>query len=229
MSICLDAIVIFVFIVSVYFAYRRGLLHTILHFLSYFVSLFVASMLSSALSDFIYDQFIRKSVVSKLTETLTTAVSQGTIDTAIQQLNDQIPAFLLGGTDINSVIQPYLLSQNLDSAANIITNQVFTPIITSVLSFFLFFLLFALCKMVFHFIYRAAGVVRHIPGVHLINGLAGGVFGILEAVIFNALLAVIVYLIIFFTGDTLSWLNTGIVEQTNLFILFYRFNVLLLF
>lgn len=232
-AIILDAIVIFTFIVTVYFAYRRGFLHTVLRLISYLVSLFVASMASSALADWIFEHWIRPVVVSHLTEKFTAALAQGTMDTVIQEINDKIPNYfshsLLEGKNIMDAAQTYLSSQNVDGAVTVVTNQIVTPVIVSILSFFLFFLIFFLCKLIFRFIYRAAGVVWHIPVIHLINGLMGGLLGVFEAFLFNLLIAMVVYLVIFCTGDTLSWLNTEIVEQTSLFILFYRFNPLLLF
>ncbi len=229
-SIIIDAVVIFSFIITVYFAYRRGFLHTALHFISYFVSMFIAAMASSSLADWVVSTFLRKPIADNLVDKFTLALSNGSIESVFEEINGKIPAYffdgMLRGRNPADVAQSYIASGNIEGAANAIVNQIIGPVIASILSVLFFFIIFLICKLVFRQIYRMAGVVRSVPVVRLINGLAGGLLGALEAVLFNVLFATLIYIIIFFTGNELSWLNNDIVEQTNLFVLFYRFNIL---
>lgn len=232
-SIIIDAGVIFSFIITVYFAYRRGFFHTALHFISYFVSMFIAAMASGSLADWVFSTFLHKPIADNLVDKFTLALLNGSIESAFEEINGKIPAYffdgLLRGRDPADVAQSYIASGNIEGAANAIANQIIGPIITAILSVVFFFIIFLICKLLFSKIYRTAGVVRSAPVVRLINGLAGGLLGVFEAVLFNVLFATIIYVIIFFTGNELSWLNNEIVEQTNLFVLFYRFNILSLF
>lgn len=78
-------------------------------------------------------------------------------------------------------------------------------------------------KRFFKKLFFVTGFLKKIPIVNDLDGLLGGIFGALEAAIFLLAVAFICFVVIFFTKNSLKFLNVEVVNSTKLFYMFYKF------
>lgn len=230
MSILLDGLVLFILLLSVVVSYKKGLIRTLLSVVSFFVSFFVAGYLSKWLASFFFKNFLSKSINENIINKISEVMQNGGMNSAIEKINQIIPDWitnnLLNGQKVPQTSINMLAQNNIEGAANSITTQVVEPIVTMLISIVLFFIIFILIKLIFRFIFKFSRVFDRIPVVGLINGLLGGVFGVVRAALYLMLLSIIVWMVILLTSDQLQYLNTETVNNTSLFLLFYKLNPL---
>lgn len=226
--IILDAIVIFILIFSVIFSYRKGFLRSILSIASYVVSFFIANFIGKFISQLIFDNLLASSIQESISNTLYSSLSAGNLSNGLSELSNIVPDFLtsylLGGKTVDDVAGVFIAQQNIYSAANAITTQIVRPSVILVMSLLLFFVLFILCKILFHYLYKLTGVLNKVPIIGMLNGLLGGLCGIVKAGIIIFIIAIISWVLILITKDQLNFLNTNIISDTHLFFVFYKIN-----
>lgn len=230
-SVILDALVILVFIFSVVYSYKKGFLRTLLSVVSFFASWFVAGFLGRFLAQWVFDTFLRQPIQTNVANMIQQGLAQGGIQEAAQQLTNAVPDWLAGllfnKQSAADAVGSLLTQQNVQSAAASITSQVVRPVAVVLLSGLAFAVLFFVCRLLFRWLYRLLGVFDRMPVIGAVNGLLGGVLGIVRGGMYLVLLGIAAWLIILLTGDTLQWLNTKSVQDSCLFLLFYRLNPLL--
>lgn len=228
MSVVLDGIVVFVLLMSVWMSYRRGLVKTIVSVVGYFLSFFVAEFLGQRLADFLFDNCLSKPINDRIVNTINNSLSAGGINRATYDLSHILPDWLakglLNGQTLPETTVNMLNQNNIEGAAGSITVQVVKPVVVVILSLSLFFIIFLVLRFLLHYIFKITGVIRKMPVVGTINGLLGGVLGVAKAALYLIMIAVLVWIIIIFTSDSLPYLNTDTVNNTNLFLLFYKLN-----
>lgn len=229
-SVILDAMVILVFLFSVVYSYKRGFLRTLLSVISFFVSWFVAGFLGRFLAQWVFDTFLRQPIQTNIAGLIQQGLTQGGIPEATQQLTQAVPDWLakifLSGQSASDAVGGLLAQQNVQSAAASITSQVVRPAAVILLSVFIFAVLFFICRLLFRCLYRLIGVFDRMPVIGTLNGLLGGVLGIVRGGMYLVLLGIVAWLIILLTGNSLTWLNATSINDSCLFYLFYRLNPL---
>ena len=227
MPIVYDAVVIFVIISSVIFSYKKGFLRSILSLISYCVSFFIANFLGRFVSQIVFDNFIKANVEHDIFNTLNNSLSSGNVMNSANKISSIIPdwltSHLIGNKTIDDVAGGFIAKNDLSSASSAITNQIFRPYVIMIISIVAFFVLFAAVKLLFRYIYMLTSVLERMPVIGALNGLLGGLCGVVKAGILLFIIAIIVFVVILITKNEMSWINTGIINETHLFFMFYKF------
>ncbi len=222
-NIILDGIVILTFTLSILLCYKRGFLRSLLKLMGNLLAIVASFFLSKWLAPMIYDSFFKNSVTQKLQEIL----MQTPVDNATQ-LIEKLPTWIQN-QNISDLLIQALNAQTTADATVSIADQILTPFFIFLISCTLFLVFFLLLKFLLLWVYKALGIIGHLPFLSCLNKLLGAFVGIPEAVVILLIFASIFYLIIILTGNHLSWLNDSLINDTNLFFVFYRFNLLHLF
>lgn len=227
MPIIYDAVVVFVIISSVIFSYKRGFLRSILSLVSYCVSFFIANFLGRFVSQIIFDNFIKANVEHDILNTLNNSLNSGSMINSVNKISSIIPdwltSYLIGDKTVDDVAGGFIAKNDLNAASSAIANQIFRPYIIMIISIIAFFVLFAAVKLLFRYVYMLTRVVERMPVIGTLNGLLGGLCGVVKAGILLFILAIIAFVVILITKNEMSWINTGIINETHLFFMFYKF------
>lgn len=227
MPIIYDSVVVFVIISSVIFSYKRGFLRSILSLVSYCVSFFIANFLGRFVSQIIFDNFIKANVEHDIFNTLNNSLNSGSMMSSINKISSIIPdwltSYLIGDKTVNDVAGGFIAKNDLNAASSVIADQIFRPYIIMIISIIAFFVLFAAVKLLFRYVYMLTRVVERMPVIGTLNGLLGGLCGVVKAGILLFIIAIIVFVVILLTKNEMNWINTGIINETHLFYMFYKF------
>lgn len=227
MPIIYDAVVVFVIISSVIFSYKKGFLRSILSLVSYCVSFFIANFLGRFVSQIIFDNFIKSNIEHDIFNTLSNSLNSGNMVNGINQISSIIPdwltSYLIGDKTVDNVAGGFIAKNDLGAASSVIADQIFRPYIIMIISIIAFFILFAAVKLLFRYVYMLTSVVERMPVIGTLNGLLGGLCGVVKAGILLFIIAVIAFVLILLTKNEMSWINTGIINETHLFFMFYKF------
>ena len=227
MPVIYDALVIFVIVYNVISSYKLGFIRSVLSIINYFISFLIAGFLGKFLSGLIFDGLIKAEVEKKLLNMLNSSAVSGDLFGEIDKISNLIPSwFKFLSSDqksISDVSKNFILQKDLSGAAGAISNEFFRPYIIMIISSILFFILFAITRLLFKKIYRLNNFVQNIPVVGKVNNLLGGFCGVIKAGIILYIVAMISFIIILVTKDEMNLLNSKIMDQTNLFFMFYKF------
>lgn len=229
-SIILDAVVIATFILFILFSYKRGFLRSVFGLAGNLTALLGAAFLSQPLAGWIFRVFCRQNILQDIQQKLGDSVASSDFTKKIYDFAGMIPSFvsnsLFQGKSGTDLVNEVLSIENMQNAAENLTDEILAPIITFFIACICFFALYIIIKVLFKLILKLTGWIEHIPVLGQINGLLGAGVGLVNSFIFLALLGTIACFVIFITSDSLTWLNSSIVENTNLFFLFYKLNFL---
>lgn len=227
-AIILDLLVIVAFALAVFLGFKRGFISELLHLGGYLITMVGAFFLSRLLSPMIFTHMVRPGLIETITDRLTEAGSGVDIQSAIQEISNRIPDFLqsdlLNGQDLS-----YFLQGLTGEPGNIAVNLVDTliqPTVLLLIECLLFLVLFIILRLIIQIVMKVAQGINGVPVVGTINGLFGGLLGLVHAVGYLLVLGMLVNGIILLTNSSLSWLDQTTVDSTNLFLIFYRFNPL---
>lgn len=81
----------------------------------------------------------------------------------------------------------------------------------------LFIVTFAAVLLIVSIIARAAGLIRKIPGVRSADSFAGGILGLLQGLLFTAVLSVTANVFISLTSNANEYLNMETISGTFVF------------
>lgn len=226
MPIIYDAVVVFVIISSVIFSYKKGFLRSILSLISYCVSFFIANFLGRFVSQIIFDNFIKANIEHDIFNTLSNSLNSGNMMNGINQISSIIPdwltSYLIGDKTVDNVAGGFIAKNDLSAASSAIADQIFRPYIIMIISIIAFFVLFAVVKLLFRYVYMLTSVVERIPVIGTLNGLLGGLCGVIKAGVLLFIIAIISFVLILLTKNEMSWINTEIINETHLFFMFYK-------
>lgn len=110
-----------------------------------------------------------------------------------------------------------LAEEKKESVSEIIEREIIRPVMMKTVRTALFIVTFAAVSLIVTIIARAAGLIRHIPGVRSADSFAGGLLGLLQGLLFTVILSVAANVFISLTSDANEYLNTEIVSGTIIF------------
>lgn len=213
--IILDAAIVLIAIFFIWLGYRRGFVRTAVYVVGYVVSAAAASWVSQWLGNKIA-QWCRAPIVSYTTQQI--AGSNDSLTASVEQMYENAPLFLQSwmarfGTQEELAAQISSSAQEAaQSAAEGIAEYVIMPLVASAAGVILFLVLFFICLFLVRWVAGLCGILDYIPVVGGLNHLAGGLVGILQA-----LLAVFFFVLLI--SIVLSCVAGGvkIVERTYVF------------
>lgn len=210
-------------------AYHKGFLRSIISVIGYIASIFVAIYLSKYISAFIYNTFIRENIIKSVQNVLLTNPQAGNIDNAVNQFLSELPSLFE-----KSVLVYFNGKQGvIDSIANsskeittnlgiVVADNIVGPIIIGLLQTISCIVIFIICTFIVKIVSRMFGGFSNVPVLGTINSILGAIIGIAQAGVWLFVLAIIGKMIISFTGNSLTYFNLDVINQSYLFKMFYQ-------
>jgi uncharacterized membrane protein required for colicin V production len=177
MSVFLDVLTVVVFIVTIFHAYKRGLVRALIELVGFIAAFAVAFWLSYPLGLWINSTFMNKFVSGSVTKL---ASSGGKGNTAFfTNLAASLPNAVnktLTGINAN-------LGALGEKAMTSLIKAVSVPLSSLISRGIAFFIILVICLAVIRIVAHLSDIVRHLPVIGTINALAGAAVGVAEAVI----------------------------------------------
>lgn len=219
MAYFLDAIVVVVFLLSLYLGYRRGFIKTISHLVAMVAALLVTLLCSGALAEAAFDRAVTPAVEKAITQTMEQAGADSAqaLDAALEKL----PGFLQQTLSNQGITDGAALAAKLNAGsgasaqlAEQVTQQVIRPATLPLLKLLCGIVLFLVVLIVARILMGMLDKVFRLPVLRTLNGTLGLVGGALTGVVW-ALLAVSVIQVIAASGGADASVNPAVLSQTH--------------
>lgn len=213
-----DLIAIGIFFHSVRKCAKRGFVSTVIGLLIYIVAVTAASKAYLILADFLYDNVIHDAVRQALVRSFN-GMLNGIGDS--KDIVHAIPfalRMLLGFKRGEVAALP--LEDASVMADSVIDMALKNPLM-SVLHGVGFLLLFTVVAYVMRYIANIFTGINRIPVIGLFNTVLGGILGVIEGVLTLLISAFIMRLLINVSGEVWWWLNSGVIQSTYIWRVFY--------
>lgn len=163
---------------------HRGFIRSAAHFLGAVISACLAALLGGAVAQWVFDALFRPALVERIGESLAN-LGNGDTYTAVQGVFSSLPEFVLraledAGVTAASVTEA--LAGQSGQAADLIADSL-SPVFVGFLKVLAVIVLFCLFMVVVRILANMLSTVFHLPVLNAVNGLFGGVFGFLLAVV----------------------------------------------
>lgn len=179
----LDFLMILLVAVFVFIGYRTGIVKAFYSIISLIFAGFISRLLSGFLAQWVYDTFFATNINNSISNTLTNATANTVFVTenTFTNLPDYVTTlFKIFGVDNES------LFRSIEKTGSILAYDVQNAVMSAVVSIFttlIFILLFILLLIVFKMLSKYILSVFKIPVIKQINGLLGGLLGLIEGLI----------------------------------------------
>ena len=163
---------------------HRGFIRSAAHFLGAVISACLAALLGGAVAQWVFDALFRPALVERIGESLAN-LGNGDTYTAVQGVFSSLPEFVLraledAGVTAASVTEA--LAGQSGQVADLIADSL-SPVFVGFLKVLALIVLFCLFMVVVRILANMLSTVFHLPVLNAVNGLLGGVFGFLLAVV----------------------------------------------
>lgn len=180
MGYTLDIVLVAVCVAFVAIGAHRGFIRSAAHFLGAVVAASLAGLLGGAAAQWVFDTLFRPGLVERIGESLA-SLGSGDTYTAVQGVFASLPDFILraleqAGVTAASVTEA-LAGQSGQAA------DALAPVFVGFLKVLAVIVLFCLFMIVVRIVANLLATVFHLPILRAVDGLLGGVFGLLLAVI----------------------------------------------
>lgn len=184
MGYTLDIVLVAVCVAFVAIGAHRGFIRSAAHFLGAVVAASLAGLLGGAAAQWVFDTLFRPGLVERIGESLA-SLGSGDTYTAVQGVFASLPDFILraleqAGVTAASVTEA--LAGQSGQAADLIADAL-APVFVGFLKVLAVIVLFCLFMIVVRILANLLATVFHPPILRAVDGLLGGVFGLLLAVI----------------------------------------------
>lgn len=199
---------------------KRGFASTVINFIGYVAALLCARVLSGMMAPALFTMGVRAGLLAKVQ----TALAEMPVSMEFAQeaavFLEALPAYVanlmsVGGFDTDKLLQ--MLTDFPQDAAAMLVDEILAPVIIGVISMVLFLILFSALMFVVHSVSRFFGEVRRIPVIGPLNSALGGVVGLLTGAICLYVIMVLLRFVLMITGDSLTFLNQGLLDQTYIY------------
>lgn len=178
----LDGILLVLFLLFLLVGVRRGFIRSAAHFLGAVLSACLAGALGGLAAQWLFDSFFRGALVEKIQESIST-LGAGDLAAAAQGFLSSLPDFVLralesAGITVSSITGG--LESQTGQAAEVVADAL-SPVFVGFLKVLAVIVLYLLFMMVVRALADLLSGVFHLPLLRQVNGLLGGVFGLLLA------------------------------------------------
>ena len=175
----LDGILLVLFLLFLLVGVRRGFIRSAAHFLGAVLSACLAGALGGLAAQWLFDSFFRGALVEKIQESIST-LGAGDLAAAAQGFLSSLPDFVLralesAGITVSSITGG--LESQTGQAAEVVADAL-SPVFVGFLKVLAVIVLY---MMVVRALADLLSGVFHLPLLRQVNGLLGGVFGLLLA------------------------------------------------
>lgn len=184
MNMILDIGLLCVFLFFILIGVKRGFIRSAVHFLGAVIAAFLASALGGAAAKWVFDTLFREALVSKIGETIFSLGGQGAAAAAEETISS-LPDFIQraleeAGITVGSL--QGMLASKTGEAAELIADAL-SPVFISFLKVLAVIVLFMLFTMLVRVLANLVASVFRLPVLRQLDGLLGGVFGFLLALV----------------------------------------------
>ena len=215
-STIIDIGLVVVLLISVVRAYIDGFFTSVIRLIGNLGSLFGAWYVASTYSQPIFDSLLRNSLITRSYSYLQQTARNIDIETALSSVIGKWPQEF-----VNTILQKTqdslsaLLSPDMDSAVFLV-DQFIAPIVVACISVVIFIVLFIAIRVVCALLAKMFKTVNKVPILGFANRLAGGLSGFVIGGVNIILLSFLFSIIVIITGDSLSWLNSQVISQSQI-------------
>lgn len=171
-------------------------------------------------SEIMQDEKLRDSIktifteyCSSLTEALDGIVPEEIIEEAERYLEEN-------NAETDRMLS--LITQSKDNLIKIIEAEIVKPVMMKAVRFVLFAVTFAAVMLIVSVISYVARIIRKIPVVNSADSFLGTMFGVLQGLLYTAVLNLGASAFIRFTSDANKYLNTEIISESYVFEILYN-------
>lgn len=179
-----DIVFVGVCVLFVAIGAHRGFIRSAAHFLGAVISACLAALLGGAVAQWIFDTLFRPALVERIGESLTN-LGNGDTYTAVQGVLTTLPDFVLRALEDAGVTAASItdtLAGQSGQAAELIADSL-SPVFVGFLKVLAVIVLFSLFMIVVRLLANVLSTTFRLPVLNAVNGLLGGVFGFLLAVV----------------------------------------------
>ena len=215
-STIIDIGLVVVLLISVVRAYIDGFFTSVIRLIGNLGSLFGAWYVASTYSQPIFDSLLRNSLITRSYSYLQQTARNIDIETALSSVIGKWPQEF-----VNTILRKtqdslsVLLSPDMDSAVFLV-DQFIAPIVVACISVVIFIVLFIAIRVVCALLAKMFKTVNKVPILGFANRLAGGLSGFVIGGVNIILLSFLFSIIVIITGDSLSWLNSQVISQSQI-------------
>lgn len=184
MNIFLDLIILCVFVLFTALGVKRGFIKSAAHFLGSVIAALLASALGGAAAKWVFNVMFRDALVEKIGASLSSLGAE-TIGASVKNVLETLPDFLvraLAEAGITANRLEAVVATQSGQAAELITDAL-APVFISFLKVLAVLVLFLLFMVLVRLLADVVSGLFYLPLLRELNGLLGGVFGFLMALI----------------------------------------------
>ncbi len=184
MGYVLDGIIVAICLVCVMVGIRRGFIKSIVHFLGSIIAVCLSSVLGGMLAKWLFDTMFREAMVEKINTSLQ-GLGAENAGQAAEQILTQLPDFIVRALEEAGITAATIsggITAQSSQAAGMITDYL-APVFVSFLKVLAVIVLFFLFMTLVRILASMVGHMLRLPVLSQVDGLLGGVFGFLLALV----------------------------------------------
>lgn len=212
MGIIFDAVFLLLIAVLIMTGVHRGVARSLLGLAGILVAGFLAGLLSQPIAGWVYDVSIKNVMLDGLTQ----AIGSNTGADTAQAVFSSLPGWLAGLLQSNGLDQQSLetlLAQSGSQTAQA-AEVVLRPLVEQLLRVVIAIILFLLFSILLGIVTHALGKIFRLPLLRQIDGLLGGVVGLLQGIVCCVLLCLLLQWTVGSTPDPSGqWIYDGISQS----------------
>lgn len=175
MQYAVDVIIVAAVAIFTIVGIKKGFVRSCAEFFGSIISLIAASLLGGKLAEWAYNTFFRSGVTEKITRVIS---KKGA---GVDEIFDSLPNFVVNWMSDNGVNQKYVenaMAGSKNEIASAVTD-VISPVFISLIKIFIVIILFILFMIIVRALAMMLSEICRLPILKQINGLLGGVCGLL--------------------------------------------------
>ncbi len=184
MNYTLDLVILCALVLFTALGIRRGFIKSAAHFLGSVIAAFLASALGGAAAKWVFDVMFRNALVEKISESIA-SLGAGDMGAALNGMFSSLPDFLVRALEDAGITANTLegvLAHGSGQAAELIADSL-APVFIGFLKVLAVIVLYLLFMMAVRALADVLSGLFHLPLLRQLNGVLGGVFGFLLALV----------------------------------------------
>ena len=205
MSLVIDVVLIVLIGFVIFKSYQQGFLSSILDTFSVAIAGVLAYMFSSPVAEKVYDMFVKELVKTRFTRVLDDVSANLSISEKVKAMIEGLPPTAVKlaeatGLNVSDIGGSLAVNNSMsnEQIVDVVVDQVGYDIMIAITEFICFIALFLIATIAIKFISKLFVNANKLPVIKTINGLLGGVVGVVKA----AVILFVVCTLIYFLGAT---------------------------
>lgn len=215
MAYILDISLIAIFVIACIAGVKKGIVQSLIDFLGSIISIILAYAFSMPISVWIYENLVQEGLYQRVYET---AVNS-TPEEIVAAIYTPLPEFIKTLLTEQGVSESTILSNanGIAETASLAVVDSLSPVFILIIKFFVVIILFILFLVIIKIIGSLIAPVLKLPGLTQVNGLLGGVFGLLFSFIVVWIILALISFGIYFLDSQMTTLVESFIEQSIIF------------